>query len=64
MLETSVTPGTDGFHVDTHDCDWRQKFLTYLETVRMQPEFSFSSETGSGTTLVRCLCTCRPLRRI
>lgn len=57
MLDTAMTTGT-------HDCDRRQKFLTYLETVRMQPEFSFSSETGNGTTLVRCFCAFKPLRRI
>ncbi len=57
MLDTATT-------TSTHDCDWRQKFLTYLETVRMQPEFSFSSEIGNGTTVVRCFCAFKPLRRI
>ena len=57
MLDTAITTGT-------HSCDWHQKFLAYLETVRMQPELSFSSEIGNGTTLVLCFCAFKPLRRI
>ncbi len=63
-LNTATTLGTDVFHVGLHVCDWHEKFLTYLDTLRMQPEFSFSSETSNGTTVVRCFCAFRPLRRI